>query len=514
MALLLTVPSASASSPVASGWLAQVTSATSPTSSTTAMPRPTTTSRANTLATGSPTPGAQQSTSIRPQVTQTPPPPVGPTEATPIPAAEQPTPISGRLTEAPPPADGATGGTPSPTLGATRTLDASTANSSASLEIIPAPEEQLSLLWTSLGAPSPGGTLGALPDSLEPPAGSPSATPSETPTPSVTPTPTQESPTPLPIRYAGVPTASEQARWIDAATLWLAMPHRSQFDGSLYAQSNCGPASLGMILEAYGLKGYMTDALRHEANRLQGASDPGEGTALPTLAAVGQSAGLFPLGLFSRPGAYARWTVDDVRAHVTAGRPVIVLTRYADLPGNGDNEGDDNLNHYIVVSGLAGDQFIYNDSAYPSGRGAGLLISPDTLRRAWERSVIPGHAVAFARNSEGAGLFDALAEPAVEVEPIEVDAELEGSPMARVLAERVGLALETELTAADIDFTSGFVNHSVLYPKLSMSIPQPRADTTPRSPSPATQGVVVVALALLAPYFLGMVAAAIGQTRR
>src|SRR5205823_1371596 len=106
-------------------------------------------------------------------------------------------------------------------------------------------------------------------------------------------------------------------------------------------------ASLGMILGAYGLTGYPTDALRGEVNRFQGNFDPDSGTSLPALAAVAQRAGLYPVGLYSRPGAYKRWTIDDVRENLKAGRPIITLGRYADLPGNSYFEGD--TNHYIVL---------------------------------------------------------------------------------------------------------------------------------------------------------------------
>ncbi len=208
-------------------------------------------------------------------------------------------------------------------------------------------------------------------------------------------------PLPPPIRYAGVPSQSTEAGWMNGTTLWLAVPHRTQFDGTLYAQTNCGPASLGMILEAYGLKGYPTDAVRGEVNRLQGDSNPDNGTSLYAIASVAQRTGLHPVGLSKR------WTLDEVRQSLAQGRPVITLTRYADLPGNG--RADPGTNHYIVLSGLAGDQFIYNDPAYSQGSGRGLLIPADTLARAWANSDVPGQAVAFALNDNGAGLMSPLA---------------------------------------------------------------------------------------------------------
>jgi hypothetical protein len=315
-------------------------------------------------------------------------------------------------------------------------------------------------------------------------------------------------PTPMPIQYAGVPTASSEARWLDTEKLWLAVPHRTQFDNSFYAESNCGPTSLGMILEAYGLKEYRTDVLRDEVNRIQGNASPYEGTGLPALAAVGQRAGLVPLGLYARPGGYARWTLEDVRGHVTAGRPVIVLTRIADLPGA--RNADDGTNHYIVISGVSGDQFIYNDSAYPEGRGAGLLIPPDALRRAWERSMIPGHAVAFARDSDGSGLLHAVGPPTVAADLRDGEGE---DPPLEALEDTGVVALD--FLAEDMSFLVNFEDESLLlYPKLAMVIPAPISvpDSEPR-PS-FTQGALLIALAALLPYLMAIVIANLGQGRR
>ena len=87
---------------------------------------------------------------------------------------------------------------------------------------------------------------------------------------------------PLPIRYAGKADGLHQRRvgLIPRSSGWP-VPHRTQFNNSFYAESNCGPTSLGMILEAYGLKEYKTDALRDEVNRIQGNTSPYEGTGLP-----------------------------------------------------------------------------------------------------------------------------------------------------------------------------------------------------------------------------------------
>ncbi|MBM2810945.1 MAG: Peptidase 2 protein [Chloroflexi bacterium] len=158
-----------------------------------------------------------------------------------------------------------------------------------------------------------------------------------------------------------------------------------------------------MVLDAYGLLGYGNDVLRGEINRLQGNDDPDEGTSLNAIASVARRAGLTPLDLFSVPETYKRWTVDDVRAHLSAGRPIITLVRFVDLPGN--EQLDFVINHYIVLAGVSGDRFIYNDAAQPPGQGRDLLISPEALQRAWANSTIRNHAVAFALDAEGSGLL-------------------------------------------------------------------------------------------------------------
>ncbi len=244
--------------------------------------------------------------------------------------------------------------------------------------------------------------------------------------------------TPIPIRYAGVPATSREAGWINATTLWLGVPHRTQFDDSAYGPTNCGPTSLGMIFEAYGLKGYPTDAIRGEVNRLSGDFNPDNGTSLYSISSVAQRAGLFPTGLGKR------WTIDDVRTSLKAGRPVITLTRYADLPGNAYYGSD--INHYIVLTGLAGDQIIYNDAAYSQGNGRGLMISPETLQRAWANSTIPGHSVAFAMSSAGDGLLSpaAIARRAAE----EVDED------AGTLVDASELAMELRGLARAVAFDS------------------------------------------------------------
>jgi hypothetical protein len=158
-----------------------------------------------------------------------------------------------------------------------------------------------------------------------------------------------------------------------------------------------------MVLEAYGL--YLpTHEIRTYANYLQGSYGYDDGIALDHLAEIARRSGLKPVGLYGG-GGYRRWTVDDVRDEVLAGHPVIVLTKYRLLPGNGGYGG--NINHYVVVTGLLDDDFLYNDSAFGGGGGRGLVISAGQLESAWATADIPRHAVSFALGDQGYGLLSA-----------------------------------------------------------------------------------------------------------
>src|SRR5262249_46181968 len=208
---------------------------------------------------------------------------------------------------------------------------------------------------------------------------------------------------PAPARsyVVGLPDEPGRAGWLDPDLLWLGVPSRTQFDGTPYAAANCGPSALGMILEAYGLR-MSTAELRNYANYLQGTYGYDDGIALDHLAEIGRRANLKPIGLYGRNG-YRRWSVEDVRATVLSGYPVIVLTKYRLLPGNEYYSG--NVNHYVVISGLLGDDFLYNDSAFGGGGGRGLVISASRLEDAWATADIPRHAVAFALGEAGYGLL-------------------------------------------------------------------------------------------------------------
>ncbi len=190
---------------------------------------------------------------------------------------------------------------------------------------------------------------------------------------------------------AGRLSAAQIRTWADASSFWLGVPFRTQIDGSEYAYVNCGPASLSMAMLAFGVQ-VDPPALRDYVNYLSGDYSPDDGTSLDVLSRVAREAGLSTFGLYSG-GSYRRWTIETVREHIRAGQPVITLVKYRSLPGHGSSLAE--FDHYIVITGLSGNDLIYNDAAFASEYGFNLLISPEDLERAWSYSSISNHAVAI-----------------------------------------------------------------------------------------------------------------------
>ncbi len=177
-----------------------------------------------------------------------------------------------------------------------------------------------------------------------------------------------------------------------ASVARLDVPYRTQLDGSISSAANCGPTSVAMAIEAFGT--YVPTAQsRSIAMRAMGIYDPFSGTTLESLRTVAEAYGLKGLDLHE-DGKYKRWTLDDVRAHLRAGHPVIPQLRYRMMPGRewlwvG-------YDHYVVITGMVGDDFIINDPVGLNGHGERVLTA-EQLRRAWMNSDFPGAAVAIAR---------------------------------------------------------------------------------------------------------------------
>jgi LysM repeat protein len=160
-------------------------------------------------------------------------------------------------------------------------------------------------------------------------------------------------------------------------------PYRSQLDGSPYAEANCGPTALGMALNAFDVD-VSGRQLRGETLDAQHMYGNGVGTLITALAQVVEENGLSALDLRNDSGALHRWNLDDIRDAVHDGHPVIVQVRYRSLPGRGGAYyfGD----HYILVTGVVGDGFLYNDPIDVDGLGWDRVISGATLRVAMNAS--------------------------------------------------------------------------------------------------------------------------------
>ncbi len=161
-------------------------------------------------------------------------------------------------------------------------------------------------------------------------------------------------------------------------------PYRTQLDGSAYAEANCGPTAVGMALDAFGVS-VPTRQLRAAALDAQHMYGNGVGTLITALAQVVQQNGLSAMDLRDDAGTLRRWGLDDIRAHIQAGHTVIVQVRYRSLPGRGGAYyfGD----HYILVTGIVGDGFLYNDPIDVDGLpGWDRAISGTTLRTAMNAS--------------------------------------------------------------------------------------------------------------------------------
>jgi LysM repeat protein len=160
-------------------------------------------------------------------------------------------------------------------------------------------------------------------------------------------------------------------------------PYRSQLDGSPYAEANCGPTALGMALDAFGVN-FPPRELRSEALDAQHMYGNGTGTLITALAQVAEEHGLRALDLRSPDGGIRHWGLDDIRAHIQVGHPVIVQVRYRSLPGRGGAYyfGD----HYVLVTGIVGDGFLYNDPIDVDGIGWDRVISGAALQVAMKAS--------------------------------------------------------------------------------------------------------------------------------
>lgn len=170
----------------------------------------------------------------------------------------------------------------------------------------------------------------------------------------------------------------------------LDAPFHSQFDGSIWAESNCGPTTLSMALGALGVNADQLK-LRNLANQQMGMADPNNGTTWESLAYAVKASGAKLEGLYNGQN-YHVWTMADLKKELGLGHPVVLLVRYWDLPDHADSSfaGD----HYVVALGFdPGGNVVYNDPAI-RGDGSDRVISQSSLVKAWTNT-----AVGFTRTA-------------------------------------------------------------------------------------------------------------------
>jgi hypothetical protein len=160
------------------------------------------------------------------------------------------------------------------------------------------------------------------------------------------------------------------------------VPYRGQLDGSPFAEANCGPTAIAMLLEGFGI--HVPQAkLRAQVLDRQRIWGNGTGTLITALAQVVEEYGVKTHDL-RRGSEIHRWSLDDIREHLRARNPVLVQVRYRALPGRERAYfyGD----HYIVVTGILDDGFLYNDPIDYDGPGWDRVMSGDRLLRAMDTS--------------------------------------------------------------------------------------------------------------------------------
>ncbi|MGI5835515.1 MAG: C39 family peptidase [Chloroflexota bacterium] len=195
---------------------------------------------------------------------------------------------------------------------------------------------------------------------------------------------------------------SRGARWLDKERVgcllsgdgvWIQLPYRTQLDGSPAATANCGPASIGMILEYLGVASTNAE-LRSVAHRLQGTSGDDTGFAIEYLQSAVELLGMRGYDLYSGSDL-KKWSLDDLRRHILDGRPVVPQLRFHMMPGR--DSSDYWEDHYVVLCGVQGEDFIYSDPTDIDGPGYGRLISAKQLEQAWSTSYCPFAAFAVGR---------------------------------------------------------------------------------------------------------------------
>jgi|SRR5579864_5441279 len=185
----------------------------------------------------------------------------------------------------------------------------------------------------------------------------------------------------------------------------LDVPYRNQLDGSPYALANCGPTSLSMALAYYGIDASAWE-VRVRAMQAQHSwwGDPGGysdryGVFVYNLASVAESFGVHADGLWARDADrtdhFLQWTPSTLRDEIEANHPVIVQVSYRALPAHSGSQALDD--HYLVVHGIIGSDFVYSDPLGIGDSGPDEQISESDLMAAMTAASAPRAGFALVK---------------------------------------------------------------------------------------------------------------------
>jgi LysM repeat protein len=171
----------------------------------------------------------------------------------------------------------------------------------------------------------------------------------------------------------------------------LPVAFMQQFDGSAYAGTDCGPASVAMAINYATGEHLKPLDVRLAITKLPGgqyASNPGSGTAIGDLARIARAHDV-EVVMGDGPSSTG-WGPERIRKHLAEGHPVIVLVKLAFLPGY---SATSTFDHYVLLTGASGKGYTYNDPGMSAG--AKRTISEQQLQTAQRNSSVPGQGAAF-----------------------------------------------------------------------------------------------------------------------
>jgi hypothetical protein len=164
----------------------------------------------------------------------------------------------------------------------------------------------------------------------------------------------------------------------EASALRIPVPYRTQLDETPWAGANCGPTVLSMGLEYLG-RTVSSGQVRRAVLNVQNLWGDDAGVYIWALASAADRYGMRALDLYVDDVRH-RWSPEDVRYHLERGRPVILQVAYRALPGRDMAlYGGD---HYVIVTGLVGDGFLYHDPIDSDGVGYDRFMTTAELARA------------------------------------------------------------------------------------------------------------------------------------